>query len=133
MSSGLFSIGTSALTAAYTALQTTGNNIANANTPGYSRQIVNFTAQVETGLSGNYIGQGVEVDSIKRAYSDLLTQQVDLAQAASSQSSTRATLLNQVSNLFSSTTGGLGAAVDQFFAQVQTLTQQPGNLAVRQA
>jgi len=132
MSSGLFSIGTSALTAAYTALQTTGNNIANANTPGYSRQIVNFTAQVETGLSGNYIGQGVEVDSIKRAYSDLLTRQVDLAQAASSQSSTRATLLNQVSNLFSSTTGGLGAAVDQFFAQVQTLTQQPGNLAVRQ-
>src|SRR5258708_19740782 len=48
-------------------------------------------------------------ESIKRAYSELLTHQVDLAQAASSQSSTRATLLGQVSNLFSSTTGGLGA------------------------
>jgi len=132
MSSGLFSIGTSALTAAYTALQTTGNNIANANTPGYSRQIVDLTAQVETGLSGSYIGQGVAVASIKRAYSELLTHQVDLAQAASSQSSTRATLLGQVSNLFSSTTGGLGAMVDRFFAQVQTLTQQPSNLAVRQ-
>jgi len=133
MSGGLFSIGTSALTAAYTALETTGNNIANANTPGYSRQIVDFTAQVETGLSGNYIGQGVAVQSVTRAYNQLLTRQVDLAQAASNQANTRATLLGQVSNLFSSTTGSLGAQVNQFFAAVQTLTQQPSNLAVRQS
>jgi flagellar hook-associated protein 1 len=133
MSGGLFSIGTSALQAAYTALETTGNNIANANTPGYSRQIVDFTAQVETGLSGNYIGQGVAVQSVTRAYDQLLTQQVDLAQAASNQANTHATLLNQVSNLFSSTTGSLGDHVNQFFAQVQTLTQQPSNVAVRQS
>jgi len=132
MSGGLFSIGTSGLTAAYTALETTGNNIANANTPGYSRQIVDLTPQVETGLSGNYIGQGVAVESIKRAYNQLLTQQVDLAQASSSQADTHVTLLNQVNNLFSSTTGSLGDVVNQFFAQVQTLTQQPANLAVRQ-
>lgn len=132
MSGGLFSIGTSGLTAAYTALETTGNNIANANTPGYSRQIVDLTPQVETGLSGNYIGQGVAVESIKRAYNQLLTQQVDLAQGASSQADTHVTLLNQVNNLFSSTTGSLGDAVNQFFAQIQTLTQQPGSLAVRQ-
>jgi flagellar hook-associated protein 1 len=133
MSGGLFSIGTSALTAAYTALETTGNNIANANTPGYSRQVVDFTPLVETGLSGNYIGEGVAVQSVTRAYNQLLTQQVDLAQAASNQASTHATLLNQVSNLFSSTTGSLGDQVNQFFAQVQTLTQQPSNLAVRQS
>ena len=39
-SSILFSIGTRAMTASYAALQTTGNNIANVNTPGYSRQRV---------------------------------------------------------------------------------------------
>ncbi|HEV3020479.1 MAG TPA: flagellar hook-associated protein FlgK [Burkholderiaceae bacterium] len=133
MSGGLFSIGSSALNAAYTALQTAGNNIANANTPGYSREIVDFTAQVETGLSGNYIGQGVAVESVTRQYNQLLTQQVDLAQSASSQADAHATLLNQVNNLFSSTTGGLGAVVNQFFSQIQTLTQQPGNLAVRQS
>jgi flagellar hook-associated protein 1 FlgK len=133
MSGGLFSIGSSALNAAYTALQTTGNNIANANTPGYSRETVDFQAQVETGLSGNYIGQGVAVASIQRQYNQLLTQQVNLAQSAASQANTRATLLGQVNNLFSSTTGSLGDLVNQFFAQVQTLTQQPGNLAVRQS
>ncbi|HEX4584448.1 MAG TPA: flagellar hook-associated protein FlgK [Burkholderiaceae bacterium] len=132
MSDGLFSIGSSALNAAYTALQTTGNNIANANTPGYSRQIVDFTAQVATGLSGNYIGEGVAVASIQREYNELLTRQVDSSQAAASQTGTRATLLNQVNNLFASTTNGLGATVNQFFAQMQTLTQQPSSLAVRQ-
>jgi flagellar hook-associated protein 1 len=133
MSSSIFSIGTSGLTAAYTALQTTGNNIANANTPGYSRQIVDFQAQVSTGLSGNYVGEGVQVASITRAYNELLTRQVDSAQASASQTDTRATLLNQINNLFSSSTGGLGAQINQFFAQVQTLTQQPSSLAVRQA
>jgi len=133
MSTGIFSIGTSGLTAAYTALQTTGNNIANANTPGYSRQIVDLAAQVGTSLSGNYIGQGVAVVGIKRAYNELLTRQVDSAQASASQTDTRATLLNQINNLFSSTTGGLGAQVNQFFAQAQTLTQQPSSLAVRQS
>jgi len=133
MSSGIFSIGTSGLTAAYTALQTTGNNIANANTPGYSRQIVDFAAQVGTGLSGNYIGEGVEVASVTRAYNELLTRQVDSAQASASQTDTRSTLLNQISNLFSSTTGGLGAQINRFFAYEQTLTQQPSSLAVRQA
>ena len=83
MSSGLFSIGSSALTAAYAALQTTGNKIANANTPGYSRQIVDFSAQVETSLSGNYIGEGVAVASIHRAYDELLTRQGESAQANS--------------------------------------------------
>jgi flagellar hook-associated protein 1 FlgK len=133
MSSGLLSIGNSGLSAAYTALEITGNNIANANTPGYSRQIVDFAAQVSTGLSGNYIGQGVAVASVTRAYNELLTRQVDSAQAAASQTGTRATLLNQVNNLFASTTSGLGAAVNQFFSQVQTLTQQPSNVAVRQS
>jgi flagellar hook-associated protein 1 FlgK len=133
MSSGLFGIGTSALTAAYTALETAGNNIANANTPGYSRQIVQFTPVVETGLSGNYIGQGVQVQSVTRAYNALLTQQVDQAQSAASQADTHATLLNQVNNLFSSTSGSLGAAVNQFFSSVQTLTQQPSDVAVRQS
>jgi len=133
MSSGLLSIGSSGLSAAYTALETTGNNIVNANTPGYSRQIVEFAAQVSAGVSGTYIGQGVAVASVTRAYNELLTRQVDSAQAAASQTGTRATLLNQVSNLFASTTSGLGVAVNQFFAQVQTLTQQPSNVAVRQS
>lgn len=133
MSTGIFSIGTSALNAAYTALRTAGNNVANANTPGYSRQITVLTPQVGTFLGGNYVGQGVAVTDVRRVYNDFLAQQAHQAQAAASQSDTRYLQLVQVSNLFADPTAGVGATIDQFFRAVQDLTQRPADPATRQA
>jgi flagellar hook-associated protein 1 FlgK len=133
MSSGLLSIGASALDAAYTALRTTGNNIANVNTPGYSRQVVNVSAQVATGTGSLYVGTGVKVDSIQRVYSDFLTHQANLAQALSSQADAGLTLANQLNGLFANSSTGIGSAVDSFFAQVQGLANQPGSAASRQS
>ncbi|MGJ8670583.1 MAG: flagellar hook-associated protein FlgK [Oceanococcus sp.] len=64
--SGLFGIGSSALLASQRALATTGHNIANANTDGYSRQRVDFSARH---VAGQLLGQGVESNNIQR-YSD---------------------------------------------------------------
>lgn len=133
MSTGIFSIGTSALNAAYAALRTAGNNVANANTPGYSRQITVLTPQVGTFLGGNYVGQGVAVADVRRVYSDFLAQQAHQAQAAASQSDTRYLQLVQVSNLFADPTTGVGSTIDQFFRAVQDLTQRPADPATRQA
>ncbi len=133
MSTGIFSIGTSALTAAYTALRTAGNNVANANTPGYTRQVVVLSPQVGTFLGGNFLGQGVAVADVRRVYDDFLTQQAHQAQAAASQSEMRHLRLAQVANLFADPTTGVGAAVDHFFRQVQDLTQRPADPAARQA
>lgn len=133
MSTGIFSIGTSALNAAYAALRTAGNNVANANTPGYSRQITVLTPQVGTFLGGNYVGQGVAVTDVRRVYSDFLAQQAHQAQAAASQSDTRYLQLVQVSNLFADPTTGVGSTIDQFFRAVQDLTQRPADPATRQA
>jgi flagellar hook-associated protein 1 FlgK len=132
MSSGLLSIGASALQAAYTALQTTGNNIANVNTPGYSRELTSFEPQLSTSIGGMYLGSGVQVSSIARVYSDFLGQQTNLAQAQASQADTAATLTSQVNSLFSDTTTGLGNALDNFFTQIQALTSNPGSSATRQ-
>lgn len=133
MSTGIFSIGTSALNAAYTALRTAGNNVANANTPGYSRQITVLTPQVGTFLGGNYVGQGVAVTDVRRVYNDFLAQQAHQAQAAASQADTRYLQLVQVSNLFADPSAGVGATIDQFFRAVQDLTQRPADPATRQA
>lgn len=133
MSTGIFSIGTSALNAAYAALRTAGNNVANANTPGYSRQITVLTPQVGTFLGGNYVGQGVAVTDVRRVYNDFLAQQAHQAQAAASQSDTRYLQLVQVSNLFADPSAGVGATIDQFFRAVQDLTQRPADPATRQA
>lgn len=133
MSSGIFSVGTSGLMAAYTALRTAGNNIANVNVPGYSRQTVILTPQVGTFIGGNYVGQGVGVAEIRRMYSDFLTQQAHAAQAASGESSARYERLAQVANQFSDPATGISATIDQFFQQVQDLSQRPADPATRQA
>lgn len=133
MSTGIFSIGTSALNAAYTALRTAGNNVANANTPGYSRQITVLTPQVGTFLGGNYVGQGVAVADVRRVYSDFLAQQAHQAQASASQAETHHLQLAQVANLFADPTTGIGGTIDQFFRAVQDLTQRPADPAARQA
>jgi flagellar hook-associated protein 1 FlgK len=132
MSSGIFSIGNSALAAAYTALRTAGNNIANVNTPGYTRQTVVLTPQVGSFLGGSFLGQGVAVADVRRTYSEFLTGQAHQATAAAAQSDTRATQIAQVAALFNSPTNGIGAALDNFFSAVQDLTQRPGDAAVRQ-
>ena len=133
MSSGIFSIGTSGLAAAYTALRTAGNNIANVNVPGYTRQQVVLQPQVGTFLGGNYVGQGVAVADIQRVYSDFLTQQAHAAQAASGDASTRYERLSQVANQFADPATGVGATIDQFFQQVQDLTQRAADPSTRQA
>jgi flagellar hook-associated protein 1 FlgK len=133
MSSGLFSIGTSALNAAYTALRTAGNNVANANTPGYTRQITVLQPEVGTFIGGNFLGQGVAVTDVRRVYSDFLTQQAHQAQAQAQGADMRHQQLAQVANLFADPTTGVGTAVDAFFSAVQDLTQRPNDPAARQA
>ncbi len=133
MSTGIFSIGNSALNAAYTGLRTAGNNIANVNTPGYTRQTVVMTPQVGAFVGGNYVGQGVAVADVRRVYNDFLTSQAHQAQAAASSADTRYLQLTQVANLFNDPTAGIGANVDAFFRSVQDLTQRPGDASVRQA
>lgn len=132
MSTGIFSIGNSALAAAYTALRTAGNNIANVNTPGYTRQTVVLTPQVGSFLGGSFVGQGVLVADVRRTYSEFLTSQGHQTTAASAQADTRATQLGQLAALFNNPTTGIGSAIDRFFSAVQDLTQRPGDAAVRQ-
>ncbi len=131
--SGIFSIGTSALNAAYLALRTAGNNVANASTPGYSRQSVVLSSQVGAMIGGNYVGQGVAVTDVTRAYNAFLTKAANSAQSASSSADARASQLNQIDNLFANAQTGIGASLDAFFSQVQALTQNPSDPATRQA
>lgn len=134
MTTGILSIGATALDAAYMALQTTGNNIANVNTPGYSREVTQFTSSVQTPVGGGmYAGTGVDVTSITRVYNDFLAQQTNLAQAMASQADTAATLTSQVNGMFSDSTTSLGTAVDNFFNQIQTLSTDPSSAATRQS
>ncbi len=98
--SSLLNVGTRALQANQVALQTAGNNIANVNTPGYSRQSVVLKA-VEGQFSGaGYIGNGVAVQTIQRNYSAFLSTQATQASATQSADVSRADKLSQLENIF---------------------------------
>src|SRR4051812_12280123 len=67
---GALHLGGSSLAAQQTALQVTGNNIANAGTAGYSRQVVSLTSMPDVKTSsGQYVGSGVGVASVQRQVS----------------------------------------------------------------
>jgi flagellar hook-associated protein 1 FlgK len=131
MSGGLLNVGVRALTANQTVLQTTGNNIANVNTPGYSRQMVSLQNTAGQNFGGGYIGKGVEVVAIKRAYDDFLTRQATLAGSVSAGDTLRANKLTQLEGLFPGGDSGLGAAVSNMLNAFSDVASAPTDITAR--
>ena len=75
----LLNVGVRALQTNQIALQTAGNNIANVNTPGYSRQTAVLENVAGQFSGAGYYGQGVNVETIIRNYSQFLTHQSTIA------------------------------------------------------
>ena len=131
--SGLLNVGARALMANQTALQTAGNNIANVNTPGYSRQSVALQTVPGQFTGAGYIGKGVEVATIARTYSEFLTRQSALAGAISSGDTARADKLRQLETLFQGGASGLGAAVSDMLNSFSDVASAPTDMTARTA
>ena len=108
----LLNVGARALLANQVALQTAGHNIANVNTPGYSRQTVVLQTVQGQFTGGGYIGQGVDVQTILRNQSELLTRQSASAGSVQAGDIVRAERLRQLQDVFSGGATGLGAAIN---------------------
>lgn len=129
--SGILNVGTRALIANQTVLQTVGNNIANVNTPGYSRQSAILQTVEGQFTGGGYIGKGVDVSTIERNYSIFLNRQATLAGSVSAADSTRADKLKQLEELFQGGSNGLGAAVNDMLNAFSDITSAPTDLTAR--
>ncbi len=131
MAGGLLNVGTRALLANQAALQTAGHNIANVNTPGYSRQTVVLQETPGQFSGAGYIGKGVEITTIQRNYSEFLTRQAAVATAQQSADSTRAERLRQLEDVFQGGTSGLGAAVNDMLNALADVASAPTDLTAR--
>jgi len=129
----ILSTGVSGLLAFQQALDVTSNNIANAATPGYSVENINLTPQPGQSTAGGFLGSGVAVQGISRAYSELLAQQVRSSQSSYSSYNTLATQAGQIDNMLSSSNTGLTASLQSFVNALQTLSTSPSSTAARQA
>src|SRR5437868_12468756 len=97
---GLLSVGARAMFANQAALQTIGQNIANANTPGYSRQSVVLTTSPGQYTGAGFFGKGVDVKTVERAHNDFLTKEAASSKSAASADATRAEQLSRMEKVF---------------------------------
>lgn len=130
--SALSSIGLTAMNASYAALQTTSNNIANANTAGYSRQTA-MVADAPSQFTGSgFIGSGVKVTTIARAYNSFLTTQAVGTASTAAADSARLGQLTQLQGVFPIGSGGLGAAAGNFLNAFVDVANNPSDSSARQ-
>ncbi len=128
----ILGIGTSALLSLQKALSTTGHNIANVNTEGYNRQRVEFTT-LPPQLSGSgFIGNGVQITTVRRAYDDFIAGQVLSQTASQSSLDAYVSLANRLDNLLASGSSGLSPSLQQFFDSIQAVAANPSGLPERQ-
>lgn len=128
----LLNLGSGALLSLQRAIATTGHNIANVNTDGYSRQRVNFVTQPPEFLGGTYLGNGVTIDSIERIYDQYLAADVRTRTSSQARFDTYYSLAARVDGIMADPAVGLGPVLDDFFGAVQDVANNPGSLPERQ-
>ncbi len=133
MASGIFGIGLSGLNAAQAGLLTASHNISNAATPGYNRQQTVQASGLSQQTGAGFIGQGVNVATVKRIYSEFLANQVVQAQTQSSQLDSYYAQIKQLDNMLGDPNSGLSPALQSFFTAVDDVAANPAAVPSRQA
>ena len=116
------------------AISTTSNNIANVNTPGYSREIP-IMEESPPILSGNtMVGTGVTLQSVQSVRDNILDLRIDQETSQQSSLNSYVDSMNQVQALFNETQGtGLQTDLSNFFNNFQSLATDPTSSSLRQA
>jgi len=130
--SGTITNGLSALLAAQRALQTTSNNIANANTAGYVRQRIDFVEQPGTPLGRITIGAGVAVADVSRVYDQFLTENLRNSTSTEQRYLAYGDFATRLDTILGNPDTGVSASVQRFFDQVEAVGRDPTSIAQRQ-
>lgn len=120
----MYSIGLSGLNAARIALNTVSNNVSNANTPGFNREI--------TQLGEGFSGGGVRVDNIERQFNTYVAAQLNDANNQSSALRTYYSQVTQIDNLLADRAAGLAPLMQDFFSSLEGMASAPSDPAARQ-
>ncbi len=130
--SNILNIGKSALNAAQIGIATTGHNIANASTPGYSRQSIVQAAAEAQNFGYGFVGQGTDIVGVQRVYNDTMARQMINTTASSAASSAYYGQISEINSMLSDETAGLNPVMNQFFSAVSAAATNPTDVATRQ-
>src|SRR5690606_2722105 len=107
----LLNISLSGMLAFRRAIEMTGHNIANANTPGYSRQVAEFATRHGQSFGNGYIGGGTDITTIKRVFDEFAAGQLRASLTGQARFATLDALARRLDNLLAGPhTGQIGRA-----------------------
>lgn len=132
MGVNIFSSSLSAMNAAQTGMATTQHNIANAGTPGFSRQEVVIAPRGGQQIGAGFVGSGVDVKGVVRVYDQYLTNQVRLEQTQSSYLTAYHAAMTQIDNLVADPAAGASPAIQEFFSALNGVANNPESVPARQ-
>lgn len=128
----LLDIGKSALFATQQAIAVTGHNIANVNTPGYSRQQITLSESVPEDGSPGQIGTGVQADSIRRSLDTFVEDQLRSSREQLGEFNASGSAMARLEPLFGDANDqGIGAGLNEFFGALQDVATNPSDLSAR--
>jgi len=132
MSSIGINTGLKALLSARYMLDTIGHNIANANTPGYSRQRVQLGSSLPVQYGRLLLGTGVDAGQVQRSVDDLLGRRIQAQQSLLGSLSAQRSGLSSFESLFAEPSeNGLGKLLDGFFSAASQLSTAPSDSILR--
>lgn len=131
----MFEIGRRALRASQLGVAITGQNIANVNTPGYSRQAVQLSADPPVPSSGQLVGSGVHIDGVKSFRDQFISTRLQTETAINGRLNAHRDTLTPVEATFNEldTTGGINAGLQGYFGAFRSLEANPASTSLRTA
>ena len=122
----------SGLAAEQAAMEATANNVANVNTPGYSREVPVLVTSDPVIQDPLTFGTGVTLKNIESVRDPILESQIQNETQTEGQLSALVSALSQTETQFSSNTGDIGTSISKFFDSVNQLSTSPADLSLRQ-
>lgn len=131
--SSALSVAVQSLNAASGALQITNNNIANANTPGYTEEmpVLLEAAPIEDGSLS--VGTGVEFEGYQSVRDELLQTQINQETTAQGGANAQLSSLQAIEPTFTTSTSDIGTEMSALFSSISSLSTDPTSASSRQA
>jgi flagellar hook-associated protein 1 FlgK len=126
-------IGISGLDAAQGALDATSNNIANVNTPGYTREVPQLTEDPVTVSGAEVSGGGVSLQGLQSVQDELLDLQIQQQTSLQNSVNTESSSLTQVQTFFSNTGTDIASELTAFSSSLTALSANSTNTAAQQS
>jgi flagellar hook-associated protein 1 FlgK len=131
MSIDLLNIARTGVQASQAQLGVTSNNIANANTEGYNRQVATQATTESQRLGNSFYGTGTYVSDVKRVYNEFAARELRIGQTSMSAAETSYNKLSELDQIYSQIGKMVPENLNNFFASINSVADLPTDLGIR--